>query len=204
MEARCKSCGVSILETTARETGGTCVPCHRGTRNVIEAARQQRIAAKAAIEADPVTHLRRALVDRRRKGLTAEFTDAERTFLLVSDLIEERFSLGGFFESPSGELYREVLQALISIGALDSAQHLKAGKLFYFGDAEIPQDVTLRRQKMRDFLIPGTNPLEFDAEGSRIEGEFWDNRPMLSNNLAGFAKRSALLPANDVDEPTQN
>jgi len=125
-------------------------------------------------------------------------------FLLVSDLIEEGGSLGGFFERRCGEFYQETLEALIVIGAIEEAEHLRAGRHFYFGNAEIPKDQAVRGQKMRPLMTGGDPWLHVDEEGARVEEKFWESKGQLSNKLAAFAKRSGLLPANDVDEATQH
>lgn len=66
----CPKCGALILPTTATATGGVCMPCHKGIRQDIEAARQRRAVAKTSDS--PLLYDVRTFEEWKRLGITAE------------------------------------------------------------------------------------------------------------------------------------
>jgi hypothetical protein len=66
----CPKCGALILPMTATATGGVCMPCHKGIRQDIEAARQRRAVAKTSDS--PQLYEVRTFEEWKRLGITAE------------------------------------------------------------------------------------------------------------------------------------
>jgi hypothetical protein len=70
----CPKCGAMILPTTVAATGGECMPCHKGIRQDVEAAKQRR--AVAATSESPRLFDIRTFEEWKKLGVTAETVES--------------------------------------------------------------------------------------------------------------------------------
>jgi hypothetical protein len=142
-QTRCAKCGVLILTLTARETGGVCMVCARGTREEFEKRRQRTRdfeAQMAEYRKSPEHQFWRALVQRVHTEGIASVSLPEQFHYAVCVLQGEVFN-GGFhqyFSNSSGDLYEIAERALEALGAETPLDILRQAKALVFGEEPVP------------------------------------------------------------------
>lgn len=213
-KGHCEVCGVSILPTTAAETGGKCMPCARGTRVQMEKNRRwlvehrermrrndaarERIGrnpnpafAEFLAEDDPIAVLGRLIVDKvfdnPSKEEHVELLSAPARTLYFVEALDGEVLNGGFiqfFSNSSGKYAHETLAALQEIGALRAAGLLQRA-IDTFPDKRVP----VQRRARNDALENADSEIleALDTEYYRLEKSTGEN---LGKLILEFVKRN--------------
>jgi hypothetical protein len=190
----CKTCGIAILVTTAVRNDGLCVPCKKGTRKRLEAAKQWYREEREREKSDPFRKLWRELV--RRVYETSEGFDSlsepERQYFAVR-LLEREIYNGGFeqyfFNSSSG-LYGHAIEGLEAMGASYSLDLLRQAKEFVFGAQEAMADTGSRREFLRARVDDACS-----QELNKLDVLFCKDHDSLSSRAEEFARSRGILGA---------
>lgn len=149
----CISCGALVLPSTARRTGGLCMPCKNGTRQTMETERRWRQECEGRFRADPLSILWTSLVKRvyaSPDGFTTLSQAEQRYFSVVC--LDGEVHNGGFqqfFYNSSGAHYEVARQGLGAMGLAEAVRLLLEAKLILFGDAEVPAISEVRRNLLQ-------------------------------------------------------
>lgn len=152
-----------ILTTTAASNEGMCMPCKRGDRGNIEAAKLRYAERKKVLSnPDPGTLHWRWLVDQVELSPSG-FADLspENRHYFAACLLEGEVYNGGFdqyFHNSAADYYAVALQALQEIGAPECRRILLAAKEMVFGAGDLPAS-----QKARARLLKKMGPAQEQA-----------------------------------------
>ena len=196
----CTACGVMILPATASRTGGLCMPCQRGDRVHIDAARarneehrQDMRRYQASAEYRHWSWLVNAVC---AKGADFDgmsmLSEADRLYFAVRELGGEVYN-GGFdqyFSNSAGAHYAIAVQGLERLGAVRALELLKAGKLAVFGNDDVPVDRKERWHAMNregDSMRPGMD-MTLDA----LDKQFWEDHDGMDGLLERWVAEHGL------------
>jgi len=195
----CKTCSAEILASTAEMTGGLCMPCKKGTRASMEAAKD--VYTRMKIEEQkltPFTNLWESLV-RRVSGPAANYDRLsvnEKLVYAVNSLrgAVERGGLYAYFDNTPGSQFRDALAGLDQLGAHDCCDLVLRAKQILFGDVDPPEGTDDRFTAMKELLEDGDGPRpESDVELSQIDDEFRAHTPALFELITHFAYERGLI-----------
>lgn len=164
----CIRCRASILEATAKENEGLCVPCKTGTRELFEAARRWRKEQREREIADPLSNLWQILVRRVHESSDgfASLSEPEKHYYSVGLVVGEVFN-GGFeqyFTNSSADYYKYATAGLAAMGASQSLTLLQRAKQVLFGFQRVPENIEARwrllEQRVSVSLIRRLNELD--------------------------------------------
>lgn len=160
----CKSCGASILPSTALKNDGECTPCKGGYHvSSIDEGKLRRIKEKERFDA-PDAEFWRSLVNRvydENQGFSS-LTEPEKLFYAVC-LLEGEVYNGGieqFFSNSSADYYAFSVRALEILNAAAWLSLLLEAKKLLFGYQDVPNDTQLRRRMLL--------AMDLDADESEI------------------------------------
>ena len=185
----CTECGALVLPTTAKKTGGVCMPCKNGNRKNIEQAKEYYKKERELEKTCPFRALWRELVDKvynREGGFTA-LSEAEKTYYAVNTLSGEVYN-GGFiqyFENTAGEHYKYAELGLESLSATQSLMLLRQAKTALFSSAIVPTDQTQRWSIIRKNI----DEPDLDV----FDTEFYKDEDKLGDKLEDYAIKSFLI-----------
>lgn len=190
-QTTCKTCGAVILVLTAKETGGVCMVCARGSREEFdENQRRKRAheAEQAAFRAGPIWQFWLRLT---RTSLE-QMTLSERLYFAVGCLRGDVFNGGlhQYFWSNGDSQYDDAVQGLITMGAERHLRLLYEAKRVLFGDGDIPSGDTLSR-----VMRTAMDDAETDARLSTLDRAFWDEPDDLWVALMHFGAHHGFFPA---------
>lgn len=199
-KVKCSACGTLILPLTAKKNGGFCVPCKKGYRESINAARESektREARRKEWEASPPgIYLRRISdIEIGSKGGFFKLSENDQKYLAIC-LLDGEVHNGGFhqffFNSPGG-YYLQAVSGLLEIGAAQSAKLLKEAKELLFGHSAVPQDTTARRS-----LLPELSSNLMSPSATRrlyeLDDLYCNSSDALFKLLDKFAETKCLYP----------
>lgn len=188
----CEACGAMILPSTAEVNGGVCMPCKRGDRGNIEAAKIRYAERKRAqANPDPATLHWRWLVKQvhHSPGGFAGLS-AENQYYFAACLLEGEVYNGGFeqyFHNSSADHYADAIRGLQEIGAAECCRLLVAAKQVLFGADDVPDTQDSRWSRIGEIAPAQEGRLEqldrlFGKEAARLR------------DLAGqYARKHGLL-----------
>ena len=188
----CEACGAMILLSTAEANGGVCMPCKRGDRGNIEAAKT-RYAERKKAEAnpDPATLHWRWLVKQVHHSLGGfAGLSAENQNYFAACLLEGEVYHGGFdhyFHDSPADHYADAVRGLQEIGAAECCHILIAAKEVLFGAHNVPGTQDSRWSRIGEMAPAQENRLE---ELDRLFGK----EAAALRDLAGqYARKHGLL-----------
>lgn len=191
METRiaCLTCKALILSDTAIKNQGLCVPCAKGYRNQIEAAKKYYDEEKKYRASEEYVYW---------LNLSQQVSDLEdlkklsfenQVYFVVKILIAEVFN-GGFdqyFHNSSGDYYAETIQALKALQAFESLELLESAKILLFGALEVPVEQGLRFNILKNSTEAESIQLD---QLDKFFGEFPDQ---LDQKLRQFVEMNHLF-----------
>jgi hypothetical protein len=187
--ALCTRCGVRILDTTARRTGGLCMPCSTGRREPIEQARALD-RQRRELHDDPAARFWRTLVHRVHHGDgVAGLTEPERLYF-AGCLLNGEVHNGGFsqfFTNSSGAHYGDAVRFLALVGSRGPLALLEEARTLLFPSSEVPTDTAARRLIVRVSETP-----EVASRLDELDAAFWADSENCVRQLATFAKEHGL------------
>jgi len=196
----CVKCGAEILPSTAETTGGLCMPCKKGTRERMEAAKEFRAIALAEEKKyQPFADFWELLVTRvhdpaiGHRGLSND----ERLIYSVNYLRGEvdRGGLYSYFSDTPGSEFRDALAGLEQLGATTSSSLAIRAKEILFGDVEPADDMGERNAAMKELPIDENAPQPaWDAELDEIDEEFYEDKDNLYELVVDYAVKKGLIP----------
>ena len=191
----CIECGALILPTTAKDTGGRCMPCKNGTREQIEAGKRYNELRK---QYDPIREHWISLVNRVHKtdsgfdGLTAD----EKLYFAVG-LVDLDTTNGGshqYFSNSAGEYYPHAIAGLERIGATQTLDLLRRAKTILFGDQPVSPDSETRWDAMKQYPEEmDDNVPEWCKQLDVIDNQLWDDPDGLNERLVQFAESTGMI-----------
>jgi hypothetical protein len=191
----CTECGVLILPTTARETGGVCMPCKGGYRKQIEEGRR-RIEEERKRRDSPAGRFWRSLVHRVHE--TAEgfggLTAAEQIYFAARVLEGEVYN-GGFdqyFYNSAADYYARAVEGLIELGAAQSLTLLREAKSILFGSNPVPPTQTERIAVFPGMSDAHAAPPDWSERLDDVNRRFWEDPDRLGERLDRFAAKHGL------------
>lgn len=185
----CTECGALVLLSTAKRTGGVCMPCKNGNRKNIEQAKEYYQRERELDKTCPFRELWRELVDKvyKQEGGFAALSEAEKTYYAVNTLSGEVYN-GGFiqyFDNTDGEHYMYAELGLEILSATHSLRLLRQAKIALFGSAIVPTDQALRWAIIRKH----TDEPDLDA----LDTEFYKDEDKLGEKLEAYAIKVSLV-----------
>ena len=167
-KVKCSKCGAEILNVTAAENDGQCIPCFRGYRDEIESS---RIAAKEnqlyleSPEFKYWSSLVKIVCDPELGFLTLK--ESEKMYFSVKALFNEAFNGGfyNFFRMNSGNQFQYALEGFKVLGATNTLEISRQIQFEYFGHMDYPQSIT-DRWEILETKDPFTSRIE------ELENEF--------------------------------
>ena len=188
-------CGALILPSTSVRTNGLCMPCSTGTRAAIDAARQQRIAAREYERTNPFRRLWLSLVSRINDSASAfeALSEAEKLSFALG-LVELELYNGGFeqyFHNSSAAYFNEAVRGLERMGAVQTLSLLEEAKRVVFLQFPVPIDTAERRGRLRARI--DANP-DVSRKLEELERQYCADPDGLSDRMERFARQSGLVP----------
>jgi len=191
-QVTCEKCGALILQATADKTGGVYMPCKKGMRESIEAAKLYYQRERELDRTDPLRRLWRELVD--RVHLTepgyAGLSDAGKKYFAVQLLVREVYN-GGFeqyFHNSSGSYYGDAEIGLEEMGATQSLSLLRRVRHLIFGIAPVPEETRQRRE------ILWQQPYEsYSGRLDELDHLFCQDPDGLDDRTEAFAKQHRIV-----------
>jgi hypothetical protein len=193
----CAVCGAMILTTTAASNEGMCMPCKRGDRSNIEAAKLRHAERKKALaNPDPGTLHWRWLVDQVELSPSG-FADLSREnrHYFAACLLEGEVYNGGFdqyFHSSAADYCADALHALEEIGAAECRRILLAAKEVAFGTGDLPAS-----QKARARLLKKMGPTQEQAL-EEFDRSFGQAAGVLRESMVQYALKHGLYDDFDT------
>ncbi len=187
-------CSESIHPDTAAKNGGLCMPCKRGTRAQLEAAKLRR-EQERAYEQSAERKYWLDLVHRVYE--TPEGFDglavSDRVYYAVCCLMGEVYNGGfdQFFSNRTGSLYGYALTGLLDMEADSSAALLTQAKEVLFGAQLVPTDQGDRLRLMptvQSDSCPASEQLE------RLDKAFYADPDGLGERCEIYAAKHRLYP----------
>lgn len=184
----CNKCGELILEVTAKNNDGLCMPCKNGYRKNIEDAKAYYTREKELDKTCPFRALWRELVERVHhtelgfQGLTEE----EKIYWSVNILVGE-VNNGGFmqfFDNSSGDYFNYVEKGLIEFDAIKTLKIVYEAKKVIFGEKSVPVNTALRRKV--------TSKSEEWDKLAKLDGMFYEEPDDLHELLENYATTKKL------------
>jgi hypothetical protein len=199
----CKECKEMILPRTVEKTGGICMACKQGIREIIEQSKEFYRKQK---EYDPYRELWTYLVN---KAYTVEngfetLTKEEKLYLSVGIFDGEVYNGGmyQFFSNSSGELYEEVVKGLKTLKATKSLSLLKQAVSILFDKNEPPKDRLHRWQEMKQFPKDENEPRpKWELELDEIETQYYEDPDNLIELVNNYAETTGLIQPFNLNKP---
>lgn len=144
----CSRCGTLILPGTAVETGGACIPCHRGYRDDIERSKLRRIEEKKYEQSAARKHWLWLVEQACGAAGGFESLSASNQAFFAVGVLERDVYRGGFesyFFSNSANHYSLAVSLLMELGATNALRLVMAAKEALFGPGPLPATVQARR-----------------------------------------------------------
>lgn len=170
--------------------------CKQGIRKDIEASRAFYEAQKAY---DPYREMWISLVNRSVDDPELKsFSKFEQNYFGVNLLIGD-VDNGGFdqfFWNSSGDYYRQAIDGLKEMGAIESLRIVESAAHIMFDGNMPPVDRYDRQTKMKSFE---TNDNSSDAEPEwskqihQLDKQFWDDPDKIADRMQAYAKTKGLL-----------
>lgn len=194
----CEACGAMILPSTAEVNGGVCMPCKRGDRGNIEAAKLRYAERKTAqANPDPATLHWRWLVKQVHQtpegfaGLSAENQNYFAACLLEGEVYNGGFDQ--YFHNSSADHYGDAIRGLREIGAAECSRLLIAAKEVLFGGRDVPGTQDSRWSQIGEMTPAQEGRLEqldrlFGKEAARLRdlaGQYAHRHGLLDGFQAG-------------------
>jgi len=169
--------------------------CKKGIRKNIEAS---KVYHKQQRQPDPFRDHWVALVDRVHDAPDGLYrlSRHERTYFLVNVLQGEVYNggIGQFFDNSSGDFYRETLDGLKELGAMQCHALLLTARQVLFQDHDPPRDRAARLAAMPEYPdSPDAPRPAWDLELERINDEFYADPDKLAERLRRFALDHQLV-----------
>lgn len=185
----CRECEAMVLPSTAKRTGGLCMPCKNGTRKSMDAAKKR---AKKEKEIERTCHYRalwRDLVEKvySQNGGFNSLSKSEQLYYSVNVLNGEVYN-GGFdqyFTNTSADNYRDAEYGLVRLGATNSIKLLRNAKEQLFGSNPVPKNQVERWE-----LIQKLNKI---TNLDSLDTEFYKDLDNLDGKLEAFALEVGLV-----------
>ena len=120
----------------------------------------------------------------------------EQTYFLGCILQGEVYNggIGQFFDNSSGDFYREMLDALVELGAMRCHAILLAAKRRLFPQSEPPRDRAERMAAMPEYPDEPDAPRPaWDLELGRLDDEFYQDPDKLGELLHKYALDHELV-----------
>ena len=187
----CQECGAIILEVTAKNNNGLCMPCKNGYRENIENSKKYYAKERELDKTCPFRAYWRDLVNRvhhTESGFNS-LTEDEKVYWSLNILIGE-VNNGGFmqfFDNSSGAYYVYAEKGLIEFDAIKTLNILHKAKAVIFGNQTVPVDTEQRR------LITSKND-SWDELG-KLDDEFYKEPDDLYELLEKYAVNRKLVKA---------
>ena len=185
----CRECEAMVLPSTAKRTGGLCMPCKNGTRKSMDAAKKR---AEKEKELERTCHYRtlwRDLVEKvySQNGGFNSLSESEQLYYSVNVLSGEVYN-GGFdqyFTNTSADNYRNAEYGLVRLGATNSIKLLRNAKEQLFGSNPVPKNQVERWE-----LIQKLNKI---TNLESLDTEFYKDLDNLDGKLEAFALEVGLV-----------
>ena len=191
----CKSCGASILPSTALKNGGECTPCKGGYHvSSIDEGKLRRIKEKERFDA-PDAVFWRSLVDRvydENQGFSS-LTEPEKFFFAVC-LLEGEVYNGGieqFFFNSSADYYTFSVKALEILNAGVWLSLLLEAKELLFGYQDVPNDTQLRRRILLAMDLDADES-EIASKLDGIDARFYEDTDSLGDRIRSYAVKQGF------------
>ena len=191
----CKSCGASILPSTAQKNDGECMPCRGGYRvSSIAEGKLRRKKEKERFDA-PDAVFWRSLVTRvydENLGFSS-LTEPEKLFFALC-LLEGEVYNGGieqFFTNSSGDYYTfsvmglEILNADVWLSLLLEAKHL------LFGNQDVPTNTEMRRRILLRVDLD-SDESEISRSLNNIDKRFYEELDLHTDTLGNLIRRFGI------------
>ena len=138
----CKQCGNEIQPFTSKKNNGLCMPCRRGYRDQIDAAREYYKTERLLEKTCPFRIFWRELCEREFDVGFETLTESEKIYFAVT-VFDNAIYRGGFasaFWNSSMMYFDYYDRGLTRIGAIESAKLATKAKELVFGGGPIPTD----------------------------------------------------------------
>lgn len=178
--------------------------CKQGIRESIEASKR---SYKEQRKYDPFRELWMSLVhrvyhtDAGYQGLNA----AERVYYSIGMLDGEVYNGGmyQFFSNSSGDIFRDVVDALLELRAYRALTLLLRAKDILFDHREPPQDQKERWEAMRQYPeSDSAQAPDWVVELEQVDRAYWNDPDQLRVRSRAFAEEHGLIaPFRVSDEP---
>jgi hypothetical protein len=190
-KVKCAQCGAFILEGTAAETGGFCMPCKTGRRGSINQAKL-RAQEKWESKSDPLVRLWRDLVWRAHhtQGGFDGLSEPEKQFYAVGTLDGDVCN-GGFsqyFFNSSASHYDYAVAGLTEMGAAQACALLQRAKQVLFDFQDVPKETAERRS-----LLAKIASQSRDERLQQLDELYWQDDDRLRSRSAAFASKNGLV-----------
>jgi len=196
----CSKCGAEILPTTAEETGGLCMPCKKGKRERMEAAKKFHAVALAEEKKyQPFADFWEMLVTRVHDPAIGYAGLSHEECLIYSvNYLRGEVDRGGmysYFSDTPGTEFRDALAGLEKLGAMHTRALTIRAKEILFDDAEPADDMAERNAAMKELPIDddAAQP-EWDAQLDEIDEEFYEDKDNLFERVVDYAVAKNLIP----------
>jgi hypothetical protein len=189
----CTICGASILAATAQSTGGICMPCKTGRRQIIDAGKRRVQEEREKNRSDPFRKLWHDLVHRVHSTPLgfAGLSDQERIYYAVGTL-DGAIYRGGFelyFFNSTGTHYTHAVVGLETTGATQASALLQRAKQVLFAFDDVPEDATKRRLLLNKNASPSRS-----ERLEHLDQLYCQDPDTLQRRLEIFAREHDLLP----------
>lgn len=188
----CKTCGESILPSTAERTGGVCMPCQSGYRKNIEFAKARWKEEKERME---------TIAGRHWQTLSRLFYDVPEDFATLSvenraffavGILRENVCNGGFHQyfvrNVAGHFVPSI-RGLMEMGATQSLRRVMRAKEIYFGEEPMPLLLDDRLACISSLVLSDEQELEIKT----LEAVFRSEQSLLSEQMRKFAEKHDLF-----------
>ncbi|PQJ37249.1 hypothetical protein BTO00_23470 [Vibrio campbellii] len=185
----CRECEAMVLPSTAKRTGGLCMPCKNGTRKSMNAAKKRADKERELERTCPYRALWLDLVDKvysQNSGFSS-LSENEQLYYSVNVLSGEVYN-GGFdqyFTNTSADNYRDAEYGLVRLGATNSIKLLRSAKEQLFGSNSVPKNQVERWE-----LIQRLNR---HTDLDSLDTEFYKDLDDLDDKLETFALKVGLV-----------